>query len=129
VAGYRDWLAQLIAGLGYALQPSSNVDAIAEDVVVVDDDVADMDADAELDHLILRHGGILLGHTALDFNRAAHGINGAGKLNQHTVTGRLDDAAAMGGYGGVNEGLSDSLFGTHSRHFAIKQNGNDSDKC
>ncbi len=68
-----------------------------------------MNADAEFDPLILRHGGILLGHTALDFNRMAHRIDGAGKLDQHAVTGRLDDVASMGGYGGVNDALPDSL--------------------
>ena len=55
-----------------------------------------MNADPEIDPLILRHGGILLSHTALDFNCATDGIDGAGELHQHTVTNRLDDAAAIG---------------------------------
>jgi hypothetical protein len=38
------------------LQPHGDVDAIAENIVVIDDDVADMDADAEFDPLVLRHG-------------------------------------------------------------------------
>jgi hypothetical protein len=92
-----------------ALKAGSNVDAIAEDVVVIENDVTDVNADAEFDPLILRHGGILLGHAALDFNRKAHRIDGAGKLDQHAVTGRLDDVASMGGYGGVNDALPDSL--------------------
>ena len=97
------------ARLGNAFKPSSNVDAVTEDVVVIKNDVTDVDADAKFDPLILRHGGILLGHAALDFNRTAHRIDCAGKLDQHSVAGRLDDAASMGGDGGINEGLSDSL--------------------
>ena len=37
------------ARLGNALQSGSDIDAVAEDVVVVDDDVADVDADAKFD--------------------------------------------------------------------------------
>ena len=92
-----------------AFKTGSNVDAVAKDIVVIDDDVADVDADAEFDPLILRHRSVLLGHAALDFNGAAYCIDGAGKLDQHAVAGRLDDAASMGGYRGINEGLSDSL--------------------
>ena len=68
-----------------------------------------MDTDAKFDPLILRHTGVLFGNAALDFNCTSHRIYGAGKFDQHTVTGRLDDAASMGGYSGVNKGLSDSL--------------------
>ena len=39
------------ARLGQALEARSHVHAVAENVVVLDDDVADMDADAELDAL------------------------------------------------------------------------------
>ncbi len=76
-------------------EPRGDVDAVAENIVVVDDDVADMDADAEFDPLILRHGGVLLGHAALDLDRAARRVDGAGELDQHAVAGGLDDAAAM----------------------------------
>ena len=68
-----------------------------------------MDADAKFDPLILRHAGILLGHAALDFSRATGGIDRAGKFDQHTVAGRLDDATSMGSYGRIDEVPSDSL--------------------
>ena len=42
------------ARLGQALEAGGHVHAVAEDVVVLDDDVADMDADAELDALVRR---------------------------------------------------------------------------
>jgi len=64
-----------------AFKAGSNVDTFAKDIVVVDDDVPDVDADAELDPLFLRHRRILLRHAALDFNGTAYCIHGAGKLN------------------------------------------------
>ena len=95
------------ARLGDALEPRGDVDAVAEDIVVVDDDVADVDADAKFDPLVLRHVGVLLGHAALDFDRAADGIDGAGEFHQHAVAGGLDDAAAMRSDSGINKGLSE----------------------
>src|SRR5258706_1476917 len=65
------------ARFGDALKAGSNVDAIAEDVVVIENDITDVNPDAEFDPLIRWHGGIMLGHTALDFNRTAHRIQGA----------------------------------------------------
>src|SRR5712664_54391 len=38
------------------------IDAVAENVVVIKNDVPDVDTDAEFDPLIKRHGGILLDH-------------------------------------------------------------------
>src|SRR5260370_14380739 len=93
------------ARFGDALKEGSNVGAITEDVAVIENDVTDMNADPEFDRMIRRHGRILLGHAALDFNRTAHRIDGAGKLDQHAVTSRLDDVASMRSYGGVNECL------------------------
>ena len=41
------------AGLGEAFEAGGDVDAVAEDVVGLDDDVADIDADAEADAPVL----------------------------------------------------------------------------
>ena len=43
-----------LAGLGQRLDPGGDVDAVAEDVALVDDDVAEIDADAKADALVLR---------------------------------------------------------------------------
>jgi hypothetical protein len=68
-----------------------------------------VDADAEFDPLMLRQGGVLLGHAALDHEGTARGVDGAGKLDQHAVTGGLDDAASMSGYRGVDQGFPGGL--------------------
>ena len=95
--------------LGNALKPRGDIDAVAEDVVIINDDVPDVNADPKFDPLVLRYRRILLGHTALDFNGTAYRIHGARKLDQHAVAGGLDDPPAIVGDGGVNEGLPDSL--------------------
>ena len=62
-----------------------NVDGITEDVVVIQNDVTDMNADPEFDPLVRRYVGILFGHTSLDFNCTADRIDGASKLDQHAI--------------------------------------------
>jgi len=88
------------------LQARSDVDAVAKDIIVIDDDVTDVNADAELDPVVLRHVGILPGHAALDFNRKARRIDGTGEFDEHAVAGRLDYPSAMRGDGGIDQGPS-----------------------
>jgi hypothetical protein len=93
------------ARLRDALKPRSDVDTVAEDIAVIDDDITDMDADAKFDPDILLDLGVPPGHAALNFHSAARCIHGAGKLNQHAVAGGLDDATAMRGDGRIDEGF------------------------
>jgi hypothetical protein len=97
------------ARLSDTLQPSRNVDAIAKDIVVVDNDIADMNADPVLNSDILRDVRVLRGHGTLDFDRAAGGIDRAAKFYQQAVTSGLDDAASMGSDSRVNNGFSGGL--------------------
>ena len=53
VVGYAD-----TAGLRNPLQPRSNIDSVPEDIVVIDDDIADVNADPELDSVVMWHVGI-----------------------------------------------------------------------
>ncbi len=77
------------------LEPGGDVHAIAEDVVVLDDHVAHVDADAKLDSLVARTVGVVRDDRGLDVERVAHGVDGAGKLDQRAVAGGLDDAPAI----------------------------------
>jgi hypothetical protein len=70
------------AGLGQPFQPRRDVHPIPEDVVLLNDHVAEVDADAEPDPLLLRHLGLALGHAALDLHSAAHGVDNAHELSQ-----------------------------------------------
>jgi hypothetical protein len=60
---------------------------------LIDDDVAEIDADAKADALLLGGVSLAVEHAALRLDGAAHGIDHAGKLGQHAVAGALDDAA------------------------------------
>ena len=78
-----------------ALQPGGDIDAIAVDVVAIDDDVAEIDADPERDPRVLGEGLTLDGDRTLDLHGAGHGIDHAGELDQRAVAHELHDAAVM----------------------------------
>ena len=82
-------------GCRQTFEPRRDIDAVAVDVLVVDDDVADVEPDPEFDPPFDRFIGIALGHLALDIDRAAHRIDNTGKLDEQPVAGGLDDAPAM----------------------------------
>ena len=61
---------------------------VAEDVALVDDDVAEIDAYAEGDAAVVGHRRAARDHLDLDLDDAAHGIDDAGELDQHSVARR-----------------------------------------
>jgi hypothetical protein len=71
------------------LQPSRDIDPVAENVALIDDDVAEIDADPEADALLLGGVSLAVEHAALRLDGTAHGIDHAGKLGQHAVAGGL----------------------------------------
>ena len=91
---------------GDPFQPGRDIHAVAENIVVVDDDIADMNPDPVFDSDILSHVGVLRGYAALDLHRATRRIDGAGELREYAVTRGLDDTAAMHSDGGIDERLS-----------------------
>jgi hypothetical protein len=82
-------------GLRNSLQTRCHIHAIAENVISIDDDIADIYAYPELDALLIWHLGIALGHPALDIKSAAQCVHYAAKLSQHPVPGVLDDPATV----------------------------------
>ena len=97
------------AGLGNSLHSGGDVDAVAEDIVVVKDDIADVNADAEFDPPVRRDIGVLFGHRALDLDRAARPVHDARELGEQPVARGLDDAPVMGGNPGIDNFLPDRL--------------------
>ncbi len=65
------------------------------DAVALLDDVAQMDADAELDAALRRQAGVALDDRVLDLDRAAHGVDDAAELDQGAVARALHDAAVV----------------------------------
>jgi hypothetical protein len=91
-------------GLRQALQTRCYVHVVAENIASIDDDVADVDANPELDALRIRHLGVALGHSTLNIKSAAGCVHYAAKLSQQPIAGVLDDTAAVFGNLGIDEG-------------------------
>ena len=91
------------ARLGEALEARRDVHAVAEDVAVFQDDVADVDADAVADAPVLGLGRLALGHGVLDRDRAFDRVDRASELDQRAIAGELDHAAAVLGDQGFGE--------------------------
>ena len=110
--GERKLVANLLVGtardaqtarLAQGLEPRRDVYAVAEYVVAIDDDVADIDADAENDPPIPWHCLVSADHAALDADGAADRVDYAGELDQHPVARCLHDAAVMPGDGWIDQ--------------------------
>ena len=85
-------------------QARGDIDAVAHQIAVgLLDDVAEMNADAELDAALGRHAGVALDQAVLHFDRAAHRVDHAAELDKAAVAGALDDAPVMRGDGGIDQ--------------------------
>src|SRR6202007_811019 len=89
--------------LSQRFEPGGNVDAIAEDVAILDDDVTDIDAHAKFDAALCRCRGAAGAHLPLPLDRTAHRVDDAGELDKQAVAGSLDDATPMLGDFGIAE--------------------------
>src|SRR6516164_3836387 len=83
------------ARLGQGFKTGRDVDAVAVDVLVVDDDVAEVQTDAVFDAPFRRHLDIALCHASLDVDRAAYRVDDAGELGEYAVASELDGAPAV----------------------------------
>ena len=63
-----------------------DVDAVAKDILALDDDIADVDPDAEAERINFGVGGLALPQLSLDFNGASDGVDGAREFYQRAVT-------------------------------------------
>ena len=83
------------AGLGQGFQARGDIHPIAEDIVLLSDHVAEIDADAEVDAAVFSHAGIAFGHPTLHLDRAAHRAYYARELSQQSVAGVLYGSASV----------------------------------
>jgi prevent-host-death family protein len=83
------------AGLGQCFEARGDIDAVAEDVVAVRDDIAEVDADAQPDAPLVGQIGLAVEHASLHLGGTAHRVDDAGELGEQTVSGGLDDAAPV----------------------------------
>ena len=97
------------AGLGQLLEPGGDVDALAVAVLALDDHLAQIDADPDLDALIVGTCGIALGEAALQRHRAFDRIDDRAELGEHAVAHELEDAPVMAGDLGLEQLLAPGL--------------------
>ena len=78
-------------GLTFGLNTSGNIHPVAEDVIPVNDNVADVYADTIAD--LSSDRSVTFLHLTLHDHGASHSVNSTGKLDEHAVAGSFDDAA------------------------------------
>ncbi len=93
-------------GLGEGFQSRGDVDTLAVDIVVFNDDIAEIDADSEHDGRLARGCTWQRGARALHRKGAVYSIDHAAELDDGTITDQLHDAAVVGGDGWVEDDLS-----------------------
>ena len=77
-----------------SLQPRSDVDAVAEDSIIVVDNVTEVDADTKLHTPLGLDCGIAFDHLPLNGDCAFDCVQHTGELGQYAVSGRIDDTSA-----------------------------------
>lgn len=68
---------------------------IAEDIVVGEHNVAEIDAEAILDAALIVLVGLASFHARLDIDGAPHSVLSGRKLGKHSVAGRFNDTAPV----------------------------------
>src|SRR5579872_4108868 len=95
-------------GIRQAFQSRCDVNAIAEDVTILDHDIAHIDANPQLDASSSFRFTAHFGNTVLNFDRTFDGIDSAGKFQEKAVAHCFHKPPAMGRYGGVDDGVAQS---------------------
>src|SRR6516225_2840961 len=108
------------AWFGQGLKAGRDVDTVAEDIVVVDHDIAEIDADAEIDAALGRHADAARGDLTLYLDRAANRIDYARKFAKQTIARGVDDTAAVLPDFGVGN-LTPQSFQRRQRAFLIRR--------
>src|SRR5437868_11919704 len=70
------------ARCGKAFEPGGDIDAVAIDVIALDDHIPDMEADAEPDMAVFRDRLIAIRHAALHIHGAAGGVDDAAEFDK-----------------------------------------------
>src|SRR5262249_46989453 len=76
-------------------EPRRDVDAVAIDVLVINDDIAHVETNSKLNTPLLRNLDIALGHLPLNIDSTAHAVDDTGKLYKQAVARRLDNASTV----------------------------------
>ena len=97
---------QMPPGLRQLLKPGRDIDALAIAVLALDDHLAEIDPDPDLDPLILGNGGVAFRQPALQRHGAFHGVHDAAEFGQQPVAHQLEDVAVVAGNLGLEQFLA-----------------------
>jgi hypothetical protein len=78
------------AGLGERFEPGRDVDTVAKQILALDEDIADMHADAEAHWLTHGAGGVFFGDGILNCDRTLDGVDRTGEVGDDTVAGAAE---------------------------------------
>ena len=81
------------SGLGECLRPRGDIDPVGEDIVLLNNHVAEVDPDTEPDPALFRDLRRALDHTALDLHGTPHRVYHARELHKEPIAGVVDDPA------------------------------------
>src|SRR6266478_2035319 len=85
------------ARLRKSLQAGRDINGVAEEIVALHDDIADVQPDPKPHLLTGRSIRILPAYGVLHFDSAFNGIDGAGEIGDETIASRVEDPTAMRG--------------------------------
>ena len=91
------WWAQLF-------EAGRHIDAVTQQIVVLDHDIAKVDADAQRDPALLGDCFLPVGNLFLNCRSAGYRIDDRAELRYQTVAHQLDDAAAVLGKQRLHKG-------------------------
>ena len=120
------------AGSGDGFEANGDVDAVAENLVLVGHHIAHVDAEAKLHEPIRRQLAVALGHQRLDIDRRLERADDAWVFQKEPVAGVLHQAAAVieddrinGAAVGFESRVRAFLVGTHHAGVAGDISAND----
>jgi len=80
---------------GYSFQPSRDVDTVAIEVVGIDENIADIDADAEIHSAAFVRLSIADAQFLLDRNCTAHRFYRLAEFSEYAISGGVEDATIV----------------------------------
>jgi len=98
-----------LAGIGDTFEPSGNVDAVAVDVVYLDDNVAKIDANSIFDPMMLRQRRVAADQILLDDDAASDGFDGTVENRDEAVACGFDELPVVLDDAGFDEITLDPL--------------------
>jgi hypothetical protein len=96
-------------GSASALDPGGDIHPVTIDVVALDDNVTDIDANPELYPTVFVAARIVFLDLLLDLYCAGDGVHGARKLHQRAIAHKFEDPARMGRDQRIEEAAPHSL--------------------